>query len=412
MNNGDLTTVQGKDYQLYWKQRFLPGLSNRGIGKVEQWADLLDRIKFNVIPPEEVTFLNGLVDNLCAKSPNPVARGFKELFTQLLVTVDAAPARLVQPLENNLSRQFEIHTMNQTRLDQTFDKVHATHDELRAMFDKPRTDEVINNRIKGLFTPVKTDNEKNWQAFKSSMDKKQRDYEANLNGRIDNTTKKECLRALEPHLKELDDAKEAVASLNDDARKTADTLNNDLQRHVTDAGIAFTRLKQQQESIANDLEKQRKNHTDYVLSNSTDFHDLRTTVQKHDKTMTDLSEAVRDHAIVSGLDEAIKKINKNIELLRDEGIKIFGGLQKISRRSKENREVLAQILIHTTGVEQVAVKLEQTLIDHDVLDADGNIKPGDKGWRDSNLISIDKAGPLTTKIVERKFDKLLAGRYA
>ncbi|CAK1354286.1 hypothetical protein CB0940_01844 [Cercospora beticola] len=272
--------------------------------------------------------------------------------------------------------------MNQKRLDHIFDQVQAMHDELRKRLDdfdqqaldragplaQAISDEVVNRRLKGMFVSFKKDIDARVQSHESANEKQQREFEAtlnaridNINARIDNTTKTQCEKALQPHLKELDEAKATVAS-----------FRKQLGQHVTDANTTLGHLKQQQTSNASEMETLRKDHSNFVLSNSSDFQTLRTTVEKREKT-------------IKSQDEAIEKINNDIVRIKKNGLDVLSAVKIVGQRSRSNREVLRKTLRHVIEVEHVALKVEEALLEMDILDDQGFLKPNEKRPKDSRL---------------------------
>lgn len=146
--------------------------------------------------------------------------------------------------------------------------------------------------------------------------------------------------------------------------KTAEGKNDALDQ-------LLEKVKNQQSTLSSEIDKVRKDHSNFVIQNSTEFKDLRATVQEHSETLTTFDDKINT------INKKIWSQTKGFATLSTEILDHIGpGLERVSDRSKENRQALERVLHSIVHQTFVLIKLDKAATKGGLLRPDGTFALG------------------------------------
>ncbi|KAI5370648.1 hypothetical protein Slin14017_G015270 [Septoria linicola] len=220
----------------------LPGLQERGLGSTNLWSEIravillrmpqTDRRQMyeestpKIVQPKDVSDILGIADHLL------------ERVNDLINQENSVLARLRDDVLVDIQEQAKAIAVK-------------------------TVDQAISNKISDLFVPLVTNMSANWSSHKASVQKDFDDFRGNFNGRITNQVNTGCETALKPHFDKFDELK----TQHETAVKTAEGKNAALDQ-------LLEKVKNQQSTLSSEIDKVRKDHSNFVIRNSTEFKDL------------------------------------------------------------------------------------------------------------------------------------------
>ncbi|USW48204.1 hypothetical protein Slin15195_G015230 [Septoria linicola] len=269
----------------------LPGLQERGLGSTNVWSEMYEESTPKIVQPKDVSDILGIADHLL------------ERVNDLINQENSVLARLRDDVLVDIQEQAKAIAVK-------------------------TVDQAISNKISDLFVPLVTNMSANWSSHKASVQKDFDDFRGNFNGRITNQVNTGCETALKPYFDKFDELK----TQHETAVKTAEGKNAALDQ-------LLEKVKNQQSTLSSEIDKVRKDHSNFVIQNSTESKDLRTTVQEHSKTLTTLDDKIND------INKKIAAQAKGVATVSTEILDyIKPNLHRVSARSKENRQALERLL--------------------------------------------------------------------